>query len=90
MPAGEILVAKQSFHAYLNGKRVFLAEGATVRAGHPITVGRAYLFRPISVAHDFDTVEQATAAPGEVRELPKRPGRPKLPRDAEGNIIRED
>lgn len=34
------------------------------------------------------TVEQATAAPGEKRDVGK-PGRPRLPRDAKGNIVRE-
>lgn len=80
MPA-DILVAKASFFYEHDGVSVMVPKGATVRAGHPVLDGRGDMFAPVGVDFDVDevastAVEQATAAPGEVRELPKRRGRP--------------
>lgn len=99
MPKNDILVARQAFHCRIDGRRVAVPQGATVRADHPLAKALPRNFEPLTVT--FDTVEQATAEPGGLRnvtpapepepELEKkgRPGRPKLPRDADGNIIRE-
>lgn len=87
---------------YLRTPHGDLSPGQTVRQGHPhLDEGRqdAYFAEVECDAADFEyeppkraRVEQATAAPGERRDLPDRkgPGRPKLPRDDAGNIIREE
>lgn len=81
MSSQDILVAKASFFYELDGASVMVPKGTTVRVGHPLLDGRGDMFEPITVNYDNAVVrgvEQATAAPGEVRELPKRrgPGRP--------------
>lgn len=81
-----ILVAKDTLVIEYEGERVFFHKGKTlVREGHPMLKGIEEYFEPITV--DYDTVEQATAAPGEKRTT--RRGRPPLPRDDDGNIVRD-
>lgn len=70
----DILVAKTNAVLTYEGKRVLLRRGEThVRVGHPIVKGHEHLFEPMRVHYD---VEQATAAPGEKRNL-QLPGEPK-------------
>lgn len=71
----DILVANTTCVIEHDGRQVMLRRGITaVRAGHPITRGREQLFDPITVHFDLDTpVEQATAAPGEKREIAAKP-----------------
>ncbi|GGM55542.1 hypothetical protein GCM10012275_28310 [Longimycelium tulufanense] len=85
----DVLVAKVSGAFQYEGKSVVIHAGVTtVRAGHPMLKGREYLFQPLRVHHDYDVprrgVEDASANPGEKR----RRGRPPLPRDDNGNIVR--
>lgn len=60
-----LLRVKRSFLA--PGRRL-VREGAIVRSDDPITNGRAELFEPVTA-----TVEQATAAPGERRNVRRPP-----------------
>ena len=67
MSNDEILVAKDSFAAHVDGETLVVRKGVTrVRKGHPLLKGREELFEPIDRKVDYD-VEQATAAPGEKR-----------------------
>lgn len=59
-----LLRVKRSFLA--PGRRL-VREGAIVRSDDPITNGRAELFEPVTA------VEQATAAPGERRNVRRPP-----------------
>ena len=62
---GEILVAVESAVFQFEGADVVITRDVTrVRAGHPILRGREHLFRPLDAHYE---IEQATAAPGEVR-----------------------
>lgn len=66
----EILVAKSTFVARVEGRTVQVRKGVTrVRAGHPVTHGREHLFETIQPhpAFELPQVEQATKAPGESR-----------------------
>ena len=68
MSKGEILVARKTAVMQVGDQRVTIRKGITrVREGHPLLEGREDMFEPISVHYD---VEQATAEPGEKRELP--------------------
>lgn len=62
----EIYVAKVSFSCELDGEQLFVAEGERVRAGHPLLRAQAGFFEPVDTTVRYD-VEQATAAPGELR-----------------------
>lgn len=68
-----ILRAVHSFSCEVDGHIYDVPEGATVREGHPLQVAQPSMFAPIRVDFEVDGVEQATAAPGEVRRV----GRPK-------------
>ena len=83
MPNNDVYVAKESFACRLDGKRVIVNRGKTrVRHGHPLLKGREHLFSPIGVHYD---VEQATAAPGEVRKVTRKSAaRKKTTAKAEG------
>lgn len=79
---GDVLVARETFVCNINGKRCQVNEGDLVRAGHPVTKGREHLFgepdvleyeRPAPKKKVAPKTEQATAAPGEVRELSNSP-----------------
>lgn len=64
----DLYVAKTSAVVKLGGERHWIRKGLTVaRSGHPIMDGREAMFEPLRV--HYDTVEQATAAPGEKRDL---------------------
>lgn len=70
----DILVARETFVAEHNGAPVVVHKGVTrVRAGHPIAEANPEMFEPVTV--HYDTVEQATAAPGEARAT-RRPRKP--------------
>jgi hypothetical protein len=53
------------------GEQITIPAGEIVRAGHPLLKGREEHFEPVESFGRFD-VEQATAAPGEKRELKGR------------------
>lgn len=59
--------AVQSFHA---GNRRLVRRGDLVPANDPVIKGREALFAP------YDAVEQATAAPGELRNIVRRKAKP--------------
>lgn len=62
-----VYVAKKTAVLQVDGKRVTIRRGLTrVREGHPLLDGREDLFEPLTVHYD---VEQASAAPGEKRDL---------------------
>ncbi len=82
--ASRIYVAIETFSFALDGNPVIVHAGQTVREGHPILKAVPGHFVPLVEHVDFE-VEQASAAPGEKRKV----GRPKLPRDENGNIVRE-
>lgn len=88
MANGQIYVAKKSAILRYEGRRIVVKKDVTtVRSGHPIMDGHEDLFRPLAVVYDHEAVvEDMTAEPGRKRSV----GRPKLPRDDEGNIIREE
>lgn len=63
-----------------NGDTQVVQAGATVEDGHPMLEDRMENFVPLTVHFPRPVrVEQATAAPGEVRDVPVRrgPGRPR-------------
>lgn len=65
-PEGErVFIASESFITTIDGESVAVQKNITrVREGHPLMAGREAFFRELDVQYD---VEQATAAPGEVR-----------------------
>lgn len=65
MASTSVVVARESFAV---GSTV-VRKGTTFRKGHPMTEGREELFEPFAPDHD---IEQATAAPGEKRNTPRR------------------
>jgi hypothetical protein len=64
--APEIFVAKHGFACSLDGEEVRVAEGERVRRGHALLRDHADMFKPVDEDVKYD-VEQATAAPGELR-----------------------
>lgn len=66
MADNTIYVATESFSMTLDGEPIIVQKGLTrVRAGHKLLKGREMFFKPLEVQYD---VEQATAAPAEVRK----------------------
>jgi hypothetical protein len=80
----DIFVAKSTFTCTVDGKRCTVRKGSTmVRQGHPVLKGREHLFEPVTPSPGFDVpekqpkkatkkqkkAEEATAAPGELRDL---------------------
>ena len=71
----DIYVAKQSAVLFLDGKRHFVHKDRTrVREGHPLLARNPGMFKPLDVDYDVEPrdaapVEQATAAPGEKRNV---------------------
>lgn len=60
-----IFVATESFATVIDGEPINVQKGITrVREGHPLMAGREGFFKELDVQYD---VEQATAAPGELR-----------------------
>jgi len=68
--------ATASFAVVVNGVPQVIPVGYLVEDGHPLLKGRGHLFEDADthVARRNERVEQATAAPGEKRAVP-RPGR---------------
>lgn len=56
-------IATRSFLTALDGHRVVVAVGQTVREGHPLLEGREHYFKPFSVDYDL---------PAPADEKPKR------------------
>lgn len=78
----DILVARETFICIVDGKHFQVNQGDLVRAGHPITKGRERLFgepevldyeRPAPKRRAAPKIEEATAVPGEARELSNGP-----------------
>lgn len=72
------------------GKTVLSRGKTTADDNHPLVQERPELWTddgPLAIlrGEDDGTIERATRAPGEKR----RGGRPKLPRDEDGNIVRD-
>jgi hypothetical protein len=70
--SGKIFVAKESFSTVLkDGTPVAIQANITrVREGHELLKGREVFFKPLDVQYD---IEQATAAPAEVRKAAPSP-----------------
>jgi hypothetical protein len=64
----DLYMACEAFVTTIDGDQISVREGDLVRAGHPLLKGREGLFKPAEGYVRFD-VEQATAAPGEMRDL---------------------
>lgn len=62
----EIYVAKDGFACSIDGEEIRVAQGERVRAGHALLRSHADYFKPVDEDVHYD-VEQATAAPGELR-----------------------
>jgi hypothetical protein len=62
----DIYVAKHGFACELDGERMIVNQGERVRAGHPLLKAQGQYFEPADTHITYD-VEQATAAPGELR-----------------------
>lgn len=66
----EVLVAATTTTFRHGDRRVYLVEGQTlVRSDDPVVKGREAMFRPLNLGYLGGPVEQATAAPGEKRDL---------------------
>lgn len=76
-----ILVANVTASLKHNGQRVCLVAGQTlVRADDPIVKGREDMFEPLVVGYlGGGPVEQATAAPGEKRDITPKQTRSRRP-----------
>lgn len=94
MTCSKIYIATTTAHFTYEGKRVLVKQGVTtVHEDHGLYRAHPELFAPQRVDWDVEhqhspapVVETATAEPGAQRRV----GRPPLPRDDEGNIIRPD
>jgi len=64
----DTLEALDSFVGNLNGKDIGFRKGEPVSADHPAVKKWPGLFAPVTIRHAH-TVEQATAAPGEKRNV---------------------
>ena len=62
----DIFIAKRTFWCTLDGEATLIHKDERVRAGHPLLRDQAEHFEPIDTHVHYD-VEQATAAPGELR-----------------------
>lgn len=70
--APSVFVATQSFAVEINGAQEMIQQGITrVAAGHELLDVFPDRFKPVDDGVHFG-VEQATAAPGEQRHVPKR------------------
>ncbi len=70
----DLYVGKEPAMFAFEGSTVFVGPNTVIRAGHPIMRGREHLFTPLVVHFDLapreaGTTEQATAAPGELRDV---------------------
>lgn len=82
---GKVYVAKSAFSTSVDGRKVSIPKGTTVREGHPLLDSLSSMFDLLVPTYEVDApaapkrkapkVEQATAAPGEVREVSNPPKR---------------
>jgi hypothetical protein len=91
MAGPQFFTAKEAFTTELEGYGpVVIQKGENVRAGHPLIEQNPERFQPVEISSRWDTVEQATAAPGEKRRTGRRArahkpvGRTGLPPDPSG------
>jgi hypothetical protein len=86
-----VVYANQTASVSWSGGKTLLKKDQAWDADSGLVRERPDLFtdEPEKVAgRQYRPVERATRAPGEMRDV-RGPGRPKLPRDADGNIIRD-
>lgn len=90
-----VVYANQTASVSWSGGKTLLRKDQAWDADSGLVRERPDLFtaEPEKVAgREYRPVERATRAPGEMRGTPddaRKPGRPKLPRDADGNIVRD-
>lgn len=65
--SGDLFVTRRSFAAIVNGRTIIVQPGTIVSKGDALLKGREALFMPFEPTITSTRVEQATAAPGEVR-----------------------
>lgn len=64
-----LVVARLSGALMMSGRRYMVRRGVTVAAaGHPLVTAHPRAWEPLQV--HYPVVEQATAAPGELRDVP--------------------
>lgn len=87
----EFMQVIDTFAAELDGVVVVVHRNENVRVGHPLITDHPEKFRPLEIRSRWETVEQATAAPGEQRDLGRRRtvrhrdgGTTNIPRDPRG------
>lgn len=74
MGSTDILVANVTATLKHEGRRFYLVRGKTlVRADDPVVEGHKSMFEPLHIEYLGGPVEQATAAPGEKREIAAKP-----------------
>lgn len=64
VPTRDVYQPREGCIIVIDGVETVLNTGHLFREGHPIVVAHPELFKPVRVSYD---VEQATAAPGELR-----------------------
>jgi hypothetical protein len=64
-----LLRATHTFMAFTKQGQKFIAKGTIVDSSDPVVANRADLFAPVEPTYTSPAVEQATAAPGEVRTV---------------------
>lgn len=68
-----IYVATESFSTEIDGESYAVtAKETRVREGHPLLERNRNYFKPVDEDVNFDTVERATAAPGQKRRAPAK------------------
>jgi hypothetical protein len=85
--------ATETFATELDGVPVVVHRNENVRAGHPLIEANPDKFKPLEVTTRWETVEQATAAPGEKRAAGRRHkpvGRTGIPSDPRGTSDNPD
>ncbi len=68
--------AIESYSTELDGVPVVIKRGENVRADHPLVKANPDKFQPLELSSRWDTIEQATAAPGEKRKTGRRTTQP--------------
>lgn len=84
----QFYTATTTFATELDGLPVVVHRNENVRAGHPLITANPQNFKPVELSTRWETVEAATAAPGEKRQTGrgrhKPVGRTGVPRDPRG------
>lgn len=83
----DYMQAKESYTTMLDGVPVVVHRGENIRADHELVTQNPAMFKPVELSSRWDTVEQATAAPGEKRTVGRRHkqgGQTNVPRDPRG------